>query len=98
MRYSKEEKAKLLEGWKQSGKSVCAYVKENGLVRWTFHKRLKAERGSWQRFVEIPLRAERPAPNAPEIVIEKGGVTIRVPLVISGGALRAVMEGLGAAL
>ena len=35
MRYGKEEKAKLLEGWKQSGKSVRAYVKENGLVRRT---------------------------------------------------------------
>ena len=92
MRYSKEEKAKLLEGWKQSGKSVCAYVKENGLVRWAFHKWLKAERDSGQSFVEIPLRAERPAPYTPEIVIEKNGVTIRVPLAASGGTLRAVTE------
>ena len=31
MNYSKEEKAKLLEGWRQSGKSISAYVKEKCL-------------------------------------------------------------------
>ena len=97
MRYSKEEKAKLLEGWRQSGKSICAYVKENGLVRWTFHKWLKAERDFGQWFVQIPAPAERPAPHTSEIVIEKGGVTIRVPLGASGSILLAVMEGLGVA-
>ena len=97
MRYSKEEKAKLLEGWRQSGKSICAYVKENGLVRWTFHKWLKAERDFGQCFVQIPAPVERPAPHAPEIAIEKGGVAMRVPLGASGGMLLAVMEGLGVA-
>jgi hypothetical protein len=33
MHYSKEEKKKLLEGWRESGKSISAYVQEKGLVR-----------------------------------------------------------------
>ena len=32
MQYSKEEKARLLAGWEESGKSISAYVKEHGLV------------------------------------------------------------------
>jgi transposase-like protein len=44
MNYSREERAKLLEGWRRSGKSISAYVREKGLVRWTFTKWLKAER------------------------------------------------------
>jgi hypothetical protein len=28
MNYSREEKAKLLEGWRRSGKSISAYVRE----------------------------------------------------------------------
>jgi transposase-like protein len=36
--YSKEEKAKRLEDWKQSGKSQWAYAKENGISPQTFNK------------------------------------------------------------
>ena len=54
MNYSREEKAKLLEGWRESGKSISAYVKEKGLVRWTFTKWLKAEREEKSGFVEVP--------------------------------------------
>jgi len=94
MRYSEEEKAMWLEDWKRSGKSVNAYARENGLVPWTFNKWTKEEQEPQSGFVEIPA----PVMPAPEIVIEKGDVKIRIPLEISGGALRAVMEGLGAAL
>ena len=97
MRYSKEEKAKLLEEWRQSGKSIQAYVKERGLVRWTFHKWLKAEKESGHRIVEVSAVLEQPAPYASWIIIEKEGVTIRVPVAASGGALHAVMEMLGVA-
>ena len=45
MNYSREERAKLLEGWRESGKSISAYVKEKGLVRWTFTRWLKAGKG-----------------------------------------------------
>ena len=98
MTFSKEEKARLLEGWKQSGKSISAFVRENGLVRWTFAKWLKAEKDSKPCFVEIPAAAMKPPPQAPEILIEKGDVKIHIPLAIGSSGLRAVMEGLGAAL
>ena len=97
MRYSEEEKAMWLEDWKRSGKSVNAYARENGLVPWTFNKWTKEEREPQSGFVEIPAPV-MPAPHAPEIVIEKGGVKIRIPLAASGGTLRAVMEGLGVAV
>ena len=99
MHFSKEEKAKLLEGWKQSGKSISAYVKEKGLVRWTFTKWLKAERDSESCFVEIPAHVLESAPHVPEILIEKGGLKIHIPLGMGGGSeLRMVMERLGVAL
>ena len=97
MHYSKEEKARALEGWRRSGKSISAYVRENGLVRWTFTKWLKAERETEPCFVEVPAVAVQPAQQAPEILIEKGDIKIHIPLAIGGGGLRAVIESLGAA-
>ena len=54
-------------------------------------------------FVEIPatpvsLQVDKEAIRTPEILIEKGDVKIHIPLAISQIELRAVMEGLGAAL
>ena len=98
MNYSKEEKVKLLEGWKASGKSICAYVKEKGLVRWTFTKWLKADRKGKASFVEVRAPAMPPVTTALEIVIEKGDIKIHVPLLLGGGELRSVIEELGAIL
>jgi len=98
MNYSTEEKARLLEGWKESGMSISAFVRENGLVRWTFHKWIKAARDLQQSFVEVSAQVMQPVTAAPEILIEKGGVRIHIPLGLGIGELRSVMEGLGAAL
>jgi len=98
MNYSKEEKAKLLEGWRRSGKSISAYVKEKGLVRWTFTKWLKAERDSKSGFVEVPAAALNSMAHVPQILIEKGDVKIHIPLGTGGGELRAVMEWPGVAV
>ena len=102
MNYSKEEKAMWLEDWRQSGKSAWAYAKENGLNLQTFKNWTKAE--AKQCFVEVPstpavpARVLQPAVQTREILIEKGDVKIRIPLMIGRGELRAVIEGLGAAL
>jgi len=108
MNYSREERAKLLEGWRRSGKSISAYVKEKGLVRWTFTKWLKAERDAKSGFVEVPAAALNPMAHArrilqstrhvQEILIEKGDVRIHIPLGGGSGELRAVMEWLGVAV
>ena len=98
MHYNKEEKAKLLEGWKASGKSICAYAKEKRLVRWTFTKWLKADRKGKASFVEVTAPTIPPVAYSPEIVIEKGEVKIHIPLLLGGGELRSVIEGLEAIL
>jgi len=98
MQFSKEEKAMRLEDWKRSGKKAWAYAKENGLVPQTFIRWTKPEPEASPCFVEIPVQAVRPSPQAQEILIEKGDVKIHIPLAIGLGELRAVMEGLGAAL
>jgi transposase-like protein len=98
MNYSKEERAKLLEGWRKSGKSISAYVKEKGLVRWTFTKWLKAERSLKSRLVEVSARVVETTLEAPEILVEKGDVRVHIPLGMGCVELRAVMEGLGAVL
>jgi len=98
MNYSREEKANWLTEWRQSGKSISAFVKEKGLVRWTFTKWIKAERESKACFIDVSAQIVNPARQIPEIVIEKGNVKIYIPLVISGNELRAVIEGFGAVL
>ena len=98
MQYSREEKARLLEGWKRSGKSISAYVKEKGLVRWTFTKWIKADREGEPCFVEVPAPVVHPVMQAPELLIEKGAIKIHIPLVIGKRELSTVMEGLGVVL
>ena len=98
MQYSREEKVRLLEGWKRSGKSISAYVKEKGLVRWTFTKWIKADREGERCFVEVPAPVVHPVMQVPELLIEKGAIKIHIPLVIGKSELSAIMEGLGAAL
>ena len=97
MRYSKEEKAKILENWRQSGKSISSYVKENDLVRWTFTKWLKAEREAETDFVEVHPPVLNTTTHVKKILIEKGNVKIHIPLCIGRVELHAILEGIGAA-
>jgi len=97
-KYSEEERRMWLEDWKQNGKSAWAYAKENGLNPQTFANWTKAEKETSQSFIEVPATVMRPAAQTAEILIEKGDVKIRIPLLIGFRELRAVMEGLGAAI
>ena len=97
MNFSKEEKTKLLEGWRESGKSISAYVKEKGLVRWTFTKWIKAEKNTKTSFVEIPTEAVPRFKNDQEILIEKGEVKIHIPLTIGSSELRTIINVLAGA-
>jgi transposase-like protein len=98
MRFSTEEKAQHLRDWQMSGKSISSYVKEKGLVRWTFTKWLKADREEKQCFVEVTAQATVPAPRVQEIEIEKSDIKIRIPLGLSADEFRMVVEGLRVAL
>jgi len=97
-KYSKEEKAMWLEDWRQSEKSVWAYAKENGLNPQTFSNWTKEGNEAKTHFVEVPSTALQTAVQKQEIIIEKGDVKIRIPVLIGCRELRAVMEGLGAVL
>jgi transposase-like protein len=89
--YSREEKAKWLEDWRGSGKSMTAYARGNGLSPQTFTKWVKKSTGQAE-FVEIeePARALQG-----EILIEQGDLKIHLPLNAGPPELRAVLEGLG---
>jgi hypothetical protein len=91
--YSAEEKAKWLESWKGSGKSIWAFAAENGIKGQTFSKWVKKEAIGKQAFVEI--RGEKAAPGPFGILIEKSGIKIYLPLGMRGNEIRAVMEGAG---
>jgi transposase-like protein len=93
-RYSKEEKAKRLEDWKRSGKSLWAYARENRINPQTFNKWTKKKEGPG--FVRIPqavgtgITAERN-----EILIESGEIKIHLPPGIAAQELCAVVKSLG---
>ena len=100
MRFSTEERARLLGEWRESGKSISAYVREKGLVRWTFTKWLKAEKESKPCFVEVqaPVKVAAAHAQPQEILIEKGEIKIHIPLCVWAQGSGAVMEGLRRAL
>ena len=99
MHYSKEEKGMWLEDWRQSGKSAWAYAKENDLNPRTFVKWTKSETEAKPCLVEVPaLMIPPPLQFVQEILIERGEIKIHIPLGMGRNELRAVMEGLGAAL
>ena len=104
MKYSEEERTRWLEDWKLSGKSACAYAKENGLNQQTLINWTKKRNETKQNFVEVPAVSStceivaKQRMGIPEILIEKGEVKIYIPLIINHNQLRAVIEGIGAAL
>ncbi|MDR2631306.1 MAG: hypothetical protein LBC60_10325, partial [Spirochaetaceae bacterium] len=81
-RYRFEEKTKLLEDWRGSGKKAWIYAKEKGINPQTFSKWTKREAGPG--FVEVKQTMGtgiKPCGN--EILIEKGDLRIHLPLGIS---------------
>ena len=85
-RYSIEEKAKLLEGWRGSGKNAWVYAKEKGINPQTFSKWAKRE--APLGFVEVKQTAGTGIlALGNEILIEKGDLKIRLP---TGSSVRDV--------
>jgi len=94
MNYSKEEKAKLLEDWRQSGKKAWTYAKEKGLIPQTFCSWVKRETEQKHGFVEIRQQTIQPTFG---IIVEKADVRICIPLGMSSGELHTIMKGIGLA-
>jgi len=97
MRFTKDEKLKYFENWRQGNKSAWAYAKENGINPQTFVNWTKKEKQSEACFVEVPVKVKQQS-YISEIIIEKGDFKIHVPLSIGSVGFRTVMEGLGAEL
>jgi transposase-like protein len=93
-KYSEEEKRMWVEDWKESGSSLWAYAKANGLCPPTLQKWI-LEKQEPQGFVEIPVKIEAANNLLPEILIEKGKIKIHIPAGLSRNDLRAVIESLG---
>jgi transposase-like protein len=91
-KYSEEEKRMWVEDWKESGGSLWAYAKANGMCPTSLQKWIR-ETETPQGFVEVPVKIE--APLLPEILIEKGKIKIHIPAGLSRNDLRAVIESLG---
>jgi transposase-like protein len=91
MRFSEEEKARWLEGWRQSGKSAGAYAKEHGLVPWTFTRWAKTKTESKACFVEVPSKAAAFAWGN-ELLVETKGIRIHIPLSIGSDELRTIID------
>jgi len=94
MRYSKEERTMFLEDWKKSEKSAWKYAKENRLSWKTFKSWTKEAAETKASFVEVPAQKMNQPLRDMEILIEKGDIRIHIPLSISHGELRTVMEAL----
>jgi hypothetical protein len=92
--YSKEEKAKWLEDWRQSGKKAWLYAKENGLVPQTFNSWTKAGKALKQPFVEVPRHILQ-TPRLEYVTIEKGGMKLLIPVETVITELRTVIASIG---
>jgi len=98
MKYTKEEKAMWLEDWRQSGKGAWVYAKENGLVPQTFTSWTKPRNKNKQPLVEVPAIKLQSSRHVQEILLEKGGVKIHIPLTVDGEELQKFIVTLSAAL
>ena len=98
-RFSPEEKAMWIEDWKQSGKSVWIYAKENGLCQQTLVNWIKSKRETKteikQSLVEVPKQLFQTTHNDPEILIEKGNMRIHIPLEPVLNELHVVIAKIG---
>jgi transposase-like protein len=107
-RCGKEEKARLVGEWEQSGKSKRAFAQELGLNVQTFTNWTRTRNGAAEQgFVELAKKPERARRNAGtalvaagealvcrELAVERGDIRVRLP----AGATRAELALVIAAL
>lgn len=76
----------------QSGKSVHAWCKENGIAASTYYKYLRKIRETLLQDNQI-VALELPNPESPsDIRIECGAITVTLPGTISGEQLTAILS------
>jgi len=92
----REEREEHLEKWRTGGMSKNAYALKAGInprtfIGWTWQEAKKKDTG----FIEIPKKAFTRCFS--EMVIEKDGVIIRVPMSVRLQELQTVFTALGGA-
>ena len=96
-RFSNEERSRILEDWKQSGKTMWSYAKEKGIIPQTFTRWVKLAKESKQIFVEVQAQKSQYVLQQQEILIEKGELKIHVPLSVWKEHSSIIFNGLKAA-
>ena len=91
--YTGTERIKHVENWKNGTLSKAAYAKSVGIQPTTFYTwiRLNCEKNP-PGFAEINRSIF--AESTKDITIEKGGITIRMPLSVSTRELQNIFEAL----
>ena len=106
MRASREEWAKCVERWRESGLSAEQYASELGINAWTlkFWKYQLGRPDAKVRFSrdqkcsaeELPMvkvRAAVTTPSAPHFELElRGGRRLRIPFAFEDGALKRLVR------
>ena len=91
--YAETERFKHVENWKNGTLSKAAYAKSAGIVPTTFYTWIRQAESTERNFVEIDQR------NIPksihDMVIEKGGISIRLPVSTGEEELKTLFEALG---
>ena len=93
-RISNDEKSRILEDWKKSGKAMRSYAKENGIIPQTFIRWVKLEGEGKQKFVEVSIRDKQHGLTQQEIILEKGDLKIHVPISVWKEYPETILEGL----
>ena len=95
---SREERQRLVNAWKASGKSVTQFSRENGINHYTFRGWLKGERkppAAGKPFVEVSLPHATPLSHKP-IILWCGSYRIELERGFDRELLKTVLEVLGA--
>ena len=76
--YTESERREHVENWKNGGLSKKAYARSAGILPTTFYTWVRGKESRSKDFEEI---RQKVIPKNPQgIIIEKDGITVRIPL------------------
>ena len=91
--FSKAERLKHVENWESGTLSKAAYAKTAGLHPTTFYTWIRKAPTGKKEFVEIKQNAFNG--GSQNVVIEKGNITVHVPLTAGLKELQTILGALG---
>ena len=92
--YTKVERQHHIEEWKISSVSKAVYAKSAGIAPTTFYNWFREPDNEKENFVEINHQGKI-FDHTQEMVIEKGRISIRVPLSSGTRELQTIFAALG---